>query len=187
MIRRGMSGRWGERSISLGLVRPRRDGRIEVLSPRLAELARVLLDLGLSMDEILEMGERVYEYQREVAEAFVTLFRQRVFEPFERAEDPEKSWAEVRQTLEELRPFAVDAVDVLFKLAMDEMAAQTIQDEIDRRMKGDESHDLQGMSPDPETGSPQNIEHIRYRLRRRPAPPRPEARRHPRHGGRRGG
>lgn len=132
-IKRAVTGRWLKRAAALGLVRVRKDGRFEVLSPRLARLAEFLLGLGISMDELLSMGEEVQAHQKAVADVFVRVYRTHVFEPFERAGSPSEGWAEIRQTLEELRPFALDAVTVLFKLAMDRTAERTIQEEIERR------------------------------------------------------
>lgn len=132
-FQRALEEKWLERSSALGLLRARDDGSLEVRSPRLAQLAEFLLGLGLSMTEILALGERVYGHQEEVATIFGDVFRSRVFEPLERGESAEEGWAKARLTLEELRPFALDAVEVLFKLAIDSATDRLIQLEAERR------------------------------------------------------
>ncbi len=132
-IQRALDNGWFDRFAALGLMRIRDDGGFEILSPRLARLGEFLLGLGISVEEILELGERVYRHQEAVARIFVEVFRAHVFAPFETAESSDEDWAKIRQTLEELRPFAVDAVDGLFRLAMDNTSKRTIHMALERR------------------------------------------------------
>lgn len=120
------------RSIELGLLRERDDGRIEIPNPRLARIGDALLELGLTLDELLELTGQVRRHQEAVAEIFITVFRERFWEPFLDAGQPAGRWGEMLATLEGLRPLALDAVIATFKLAMDGAAERAIGDEVDR-------------------------------------------------------
>jgi DNA-binding transcriptional MerR regulator len=127
-LKQAVSQRWLARSSKLGLVRTRKDGRFELVSPRLARLAEFMLELGFSMDEILELGECIYRHQEEVAETFAHAFETRVFESFERGEGPVGDSGAVTEALEELRPYALDSVETLFRIAMDRTAARVVEE-----------------------------------------------------------
>src|SRR4051794_22203436 len=72
-----------EKAIALGLLRPREDGRYEDVSPRLASAGDELAQLGFSADEVLELAARIRRHADGVAEEYVKLFVERVWQPFE--------------------------------------------------------------------------------------------------------
>lgn len=133
-LKEAIEANWLGRSEELGLMRVRDDGMLEIISPRLAQLSEFLIGLGLSMGALLDLAEDLFKRQEAVAEVFIDVFRVHVFEPFDESDGETGDWAEIRETLERLRPFALDAVEVFFRMAMDRSAERTIQQEIDRRL-----------------------------------------------------
>jgi DNA-binding transcriptional MerR regulator len=121
-----------ERALELGLLRRRDDGQIEIPNPRLARIGEALMELGLTLDELLELTARVRRHQEAVAEIFISVFRDRFWQPFLEAGQPAGRWGEILSTLEDLRPLALDAVIATFKLAMDGAAERAVGDEVDR-------------------------------------------------------
>src|SRR5919198_2742699 len=69
----------------LGLVRPLGDGRFEVRSPRLFAAAREIADLGVPAATAIELVTKMKRSSESVARAFVRLFVEQVWRPFEAA------------------------------------------------------------------------------------------------------
>ena len=113
-----------ERAQGLDLLRPLGGGRYEVVSPRLLDAGRELMALGISGDAAAEAVKRLRVQAAGIAETFVDLFVDQVWAPFEGAGRPAERWREMRETLERLRPIAVEAVLAVFGQAM---AAETEQ------------------------------------------------------------
>jgi DNA-binding transcriptional MerR regulator len=106
-------------AIALGLVRRRPGGRFELPSPRLARVGDAMADLGLGLADFIALTKKVRPLEEAVAELFVDVFRERVWEPFERAGAPDEELPRILEMLESLRPLALDTVLVQFKMAMD--------------------------------------------------------------------
>lgn len=121
-----------ERGLELGLLRRREDGGLEITNPRLAAVGAALIELGLPLDELLDLTERVRRHQEAVADVFIDVYRQRFWEPILREGQPDEGWAEIQGTLERLRPLALDAVVAIFKLAMDGAVETAIEEEARR-------------------------------------------------------
>jgi DNA-binding transcriptional MerR regulator len=122
----GLIERWGqeadpaqmERAIRLGLLRPLGDDRFEVRSPRLQRAAAELADLGVPADAALEVAEKLRRHSRAVARAFVELFLENVWGPFDKAGRPAQDWPQVQEALERLRPLASESLLAMFQLVM---------------------------------------------------------------------
>jgi DNA-binding transcriptional MerR regulator len=116
----------------LGILRELPDGRIEVLSPRLQRSAAALIELGFSVEAGLDTADKLRYHAEGVARAFVDLFVKEVWEPFDRAGQPEEDWPRVRETLDRVRPLASDALLAMFQIAMAEATEKagerTLQD-----------------------------------------------------------
>jgi len=97
-------------AIALGLVLARDDGSLEVVSPRLLRTGETMGELGLTGDELLEVTAVVRQHIDSVTEIFARIYRDYVWEPFDRAGRPSDGWAEIRAVLERLRPLALDTV-----------------------------------------------------------------------------
>ena len=93
----------------LGLVVPLGGGRYEVPSPTVLTAGEAVLALGIPLDKALDIVERLTKNADRVSETFVRIFFEQVWKPFDEAGRPEAEWAEVRETLERLRPLVSDA------------------------------------------------------------------------------
>jgi DNA-binding transcriptional MerR regulator len=119
-----------EQGVALGLLRRRDDGRYELPSPRLARVGDAMADIGLGPADFIALTRKVRPLEEAVAELFLDVFRERVWEPFERAGSPDEELPRILEMLERLRPLALDTVLVQFKMAMDgvvERAARSSQ------------------------------------------------------------
>jgi len=126
-----------ERSEALGLMRPLGDGRYEVLSPKLLRAGHELAAIGVPIDDCLDTLETLKERSTAVAEIFIRLFDEQVWEPFDRAGRPREKWPEVRDSLRRLRPLASEAFIASFQFAMEEVSEKAISQGI-RRDLGEE-------------------------------------------------
>ena len=107
-----------EKAQRLGILRPLGDGRFEEMSPRLARAGEELARLGVPAEVAIETVARVRRHADGVARAFVRLFLEQVWKPFDEAGRPEEQWPEVREALERLRPLASESLLAVFQLAM---------------------------------------------------------------------
>lgn len=138
-----LSERWGgsgreakdlfERAQALGLIRPLGDGRFELISPRLAGAGAELAELGVSPETALDILAKVRRHAQGVSRAFVELFIEAVWEPFERAGMPEEDWPKVQQSLERLRPLASDSLLAVFGITMSEATDKAMGRALARR------------------------------------------------------
>jgi DNA-binding transcriptional MerR regulator len=134
-----LTQRWGtgdpkllERAIELGLMRPLGGGRYEEVSPTLARVSAELAELGVSARQALAVAGALRRHADSVARAYMKLFIEAVWKPFEAAGRPEERWPEVADALERLRPLAVDSLVAVFGLAMDEATGRTFGRQLER-------------------------------------------------------
>ncbi|MBW3608397.1 MAG: MerR family transcriptional regulator [Actinobacteria bacterium] len=106
------------KALSIGLVRQLPDGRFEVRSPRLAQAGQELQRLGVSLERSLEFTAEVREHADRLAQAYVDLFLEVVWTPFEQAGRPSDGWPAVQDALERLRPLASESLLAVFGMAM---------------------------------------------------------------------
>ena len=137
-----LSDRWGgadeallARAEKVGLMRPIGDGRVEVISPRLLHAGAELAALGVSAEIALDIVERVRRSAEEVASAYVELFVESVWKPFDRAGRPEDRWPEVRAALERLRPLAAESLLAVFQIVMTEASDAALGRTIEREIR----------------------------------------------------
>ncbi len=122
-----------QRAIKLGVIRPLGDGRFEIPSPTLIRAGSELERLGISVSTRLAVQEQVKRHTEGVADAFVRLFVEKVWKPFNDAGRPEEDWPRVHEALNLLRPLATDALVATFHQVMaakvDEAFGKVIQQE----------------------------------------------------------
>lgn len=121
-----------QRSVKLGLLRPVGDGRFEVTSPRLLQAGQTLRELGVDPDLALDLVEQLQRHAEAAAKAFVKLFLEGVWKPFEDAGMPDDRWSDVRTALERLRPLAADAYLAVFEPVMSQAAEDAFGRELER-------------------------------------------------------
>jgi DNA-binding transcriptional MerR regulator len=119
-------------AVELGLLRRRPRGRWELPSPRLAHVGDAMREIGLGLADFVALTRRVRPLQEQVAELFLDVYREQVWQPFEAAGAPPDQVEGILELLERLRPLAVDTVLVQFKMAMDAVVERTIEREAGR-------------------------------------------------------
>ena len=129
-----LAERWGssdpallERAIDLGILRPLGDGRLEEVSPTLGRASAELAEIGISPQQALEVAASLREHADSIARAYLKLFVEAVWEPFDAAGRPEERWPEVSEALERLRPLAAESLHAMFGLAMDAATERTLE------------------------------------------------------------
>ncbi len=124
-----IAGAWGasevdpkliRRGEEVGFMRMLPDGKLEVISPRIQEVAVELAALGISAEAAMEAAEKLRQSADASARAFIEVFAKEVWEPFDRAGRPEEEWPRIREALERLRPLASTTLTAIFQIAMGE-------------------------------------------------------------------
>jgi DNA-binding transcriptional MerR regulator len=128
-----LAQRWGssdpallERAQELGIMRPLGDGRYEEVSPTLARASAELAEIGISAHQALEVAGSLREHADSIARAYLKLFLEAVWEPFEAEGRPAERWPEISEALERLRPLAAESLHAMFGLAMDAATERTL-------------------------------------------------------------
>jgi DNA-binding transcriptional MerR regulator len=135
-----MAERWGdqltpklaERIQKLGFVRAVGDGRYEILSPRLQAVSEELAELGIPLATAVDTTAEVKRHAQAVENAYVKLFLDNVWRPFQEAGEPENHWPEVREALDRLRPLAVESLVAVFQLVMTQTVEKALERELSR-------------------------------------------------------
>src|SRR5947209_13956343 len=103
----------------LGLLVPIGDGLFEVPSPALLRAAEEVLARGVSLAAALSVIERVKRNSETTSRAFVQLFLDQVWKPFNESGQPNDRWPEITEAIERLRPLASEVVLAAFKQTME--------------------------------------------------------------------
>jgi DNA-binding transcriptional MerR regulator len=133
--------RWGgaltsdlaDRALALGVVRDLGDGTYEVRSPRLVRAAEELADLGVPLEVTIEVTAALKRHSEAVAAAYVNLFLDHVWRPFQERGEPTEEWPGVRDALERLRPLAGESLLSMFGLVMTDAVEAAFEREVERR------------------------------------------------------
>ncbi len=112
------NGRELSKAVKLGLLVPVGDGRYEAPSPGLLRAAEEVIARGVPLAAALQVIEKVNRSSRSIAQAFVQLFLDELWKPFDREGRPEERWPEITESIERLRPIASEAVLGVFKQTM---------------------------------------------------------------------
>jgi DNA-binding transcriptional MerR regulator len=146
-----LAERWGvadpkllERAQKLGLIRPLGDDWFEEVSPRLAHAGEELQALGLDVEAALDVVGRLRKQADGAARAFIDLFLQQVWKPFDAEGRPPERWPEVRESLERLRPLASEALLAVFGLVMNERVEEAFGRELERAARGESGRGRSG-------------------------------------------
>jgi DNA-binding transcriptional MerR regulator len=120
---------------SLGLLVPLGGGRFEAPSPSLLRAAEEVMRRGVSLAAALAVVEQLTRHSEAVARAFVKLFMDGVWKPFEEAGHPDARWSEVVESIERLRPLASDALLAVFQQTMTREVEAAFGNELIRRSR----------------------------------------------------
>jgi DNA-binding transcriptional MerR regulator len=125
-------------AIDAGELIPLDDGRIEVAHPTLIEAARELSSQGMALMPAIAVFDAVRRQCDAVAKAFVDLFMEGIWKPFQDAGYPAERWAEITQTIERLRPIASQALLAIFQTELSEEIETRFGEEMARLAGGAE-------------------------------------------------
>jgi DNA-binding transcriptional MerR regulator len=106
------------RAQKLGILIGLGDGTFEVPSPALLRAAEEVVDRGVPLPAALATIERVQRQAEAAARAFVRLFMDELWKPFDDAGQPDEQWPRVTESIARLRPLAAEALLALFKPLM---------------------------------------------------------------------
>jgi DNA-binding transcriptional MerR regulator len=128
-----------DRAAELGLIVFLEDGRVEVPMPTLLKARRELTSMGIPAEQLLEVLESLLHHSEGIADQFVDLFVEGVWRPFERGNEPAEQWADIRRSLERLRPLASEVLMAVFQRTMQEAVEEAFGREIERRASEEEA------------------------------------------------
>lgn len=139
-----LAGRFGDdddgklraKAIKLDLLVPVGQGRYEVPSPTLLAAGEELARLGVAPEATIRVLEQLSRHSEGVAEAFVKLFLEQLWRPFEAAGRPDERLTDVREALERLRPLASEALLAVFQRKMTRAVEQAFGRELERTAEG---------------------------------------------------
>lgn len=106
------------RAERLGLLVPGGEGSYQIPSPSLLAVAEEVVGRGISLDAALGVFEELERNCDSVAAAFVKLFVEQVWRPFQRADMPAERWPAIEEAIERLRPLASEALMAIFQRRM---------------------------------------------------------------------
>lgn len=124
-----------ERAQKLGLLVDLGDERYEAPSPALLRAAEEVIAMGIDLPAALGVIERLNRNAQSSARAFVDLFVEKVWKPFDDAGRPEEGWAEITAAIERLRPLAVEAFTATFRLTLTAEVEKAFGEVLERRKK----------------------------------------------------
>ena len=107
-----------DKARKLGLLVPLAEGRFEVPSPALLRAAEEVTRRGVPLEAAIDVIADVKRHSQSIARAFVDLFLDEVWKPFEKSGRPDERWEEITETIERLRPLASDVVLAMFRQTM---------------------------------------------------------------------
>ena len=123
------------RAEKLGLLIPLGGDRYEVPSPTVLRAGEAVVELGVPLDQALDIIEQVARRAEDVSDVFVRLFVEQVWKPFEKAGQPESDWPSVREALERLRPLATETLVAIFQQRMTAATERQFGKELEKAAK----------------------------------------------------
>jgi DNA-binding transcriptional MerR regulator len=117
-----------ESAVDLGLLRPLGNGRYEERSPQLTRIGAELMALGIPPASALKAAAEARTHVQAVAQAFVRLYMDQIWAPFEADGYPADQWPDILSGLDRLRPLALDSMLALMRMALDEAATTVIEE-----------------------------------------------------------
>ncbi|MGN6254319.1 MAG: MerR family transcriptional regulator [Solirubrobacterales bacterium] len=124
-----------EKALKLGLLVDLGDDRYEAPSPALLRAAEEVTGMGIDLPAALRVIEKLNRNAQSSARAFVDLFVEEVWKPFDQAGRPEDGWAEITAAIERLRPLAVEAFTATFRLTLTDEVEKAFGEVLERRQK----------------------------------------------------
>jgi ADP-ribose pyrophosphatase YjhB (NUDIX family) len=124
-----------EKAQKLGLLVDLGDERYEAPSPALLRAAEEVTGMGIDLPAALAVIEKLNRNAQSSARAFVNLFVEEVWKPFDEAGRPDDGWEEIIKSIERLRPLAFDALNATFRLTLSDEIEKAFGEVLERRQK----------------------------------------------------
>jgi DNA-binding transcriptional MerR regulator len=124
-----------EKAQKLGLLVDLGEERYEAPSPALLRAAEEVIGMGIDLPAALQVIEKLNRNAQSSARAFVDLFVEKVWKPFDEAGRPEDGWEEIIKSIERLRPLAFDALNATFRLTLSDEIEKAFGEVLERRKK----------------------------------------------------
>jgi DNA-binding transcriptional MerR regulator len=119
----------------LGLLIDLGDERYEAPSPALLRAAEDVMKMGIALPAALSAIEKLNRNSQSSARTFVNLFVEELWKPFDEAGRPDEGWAEIIESIERLRPLAVEALNATFRLTLTTEVEKAFGEVLERRKK----------------------------------------------------
>jgi DNA-binding transcriptional MerR regulator len=119
-----------ERLVELG-VADRSGEQVTLTDTRLLRVGRALAGAGVPLSAVLDLAERIATHTTQIADLFVALFEEHVWQPWVRAGMRGEDLAGLLDRLAELRTLGVETVAAAMRDAIDAAAEQAIADHAD--------------------------------------------------------
>lgn len=116
----------------LGVIIPLPDGRYEIPSPAVIRAGAATVAVGVPLEAALELIARLKRNADSSAKAFVDLFIEHVWRPYDHAGQPEEEWQMLQDALTQLRPLAAETLLGMFGPAMSDAVERALQRETRR-------------------------------------------------------
>ncbi len=117
----------------LGLLIDLGDERYEAPSPALLRAAEEVLKMGIALPAALAAIEKLNRNSHSAARTFVDLFLDELWKPFDEAGRPDEEWPQIIQSIERLRPLAVEALVATFRMTLTEEVEKAFGEVLERR------------------------------------------------------
>ncbi len=117
----------------LGLLRSLGDERWEIRNPTLMAAGERLAALGIPLSHALAVAEQIDRHTRAIADAYVRLFVSDIVGGDGLGDRPPEDWARLNETLQQLRPLALEAVRAGFEQAMSDAVERQVEKFLGRR------------------------------------------------------
>jgi DNA-binding transcriptional MerR regulator len=124
------------REEKLGLLIPLGEERFEAPSPALLRAAEDVIGRGIPLSAALAVIEKLVRNSQSSARAFVRLFVEELWKPFDAAGRPPERWPEMTEAVEQLRPLASEALNATFRLTLTDEIEKAFGEVLERRRKG---------------------------------------------------
>lgn len=128
----GLDSKLVAKAERLGLVVAIAEGCFEVPSPTLLAAGERLVALGVPLDEALSAMSKLRRHTEGIAQTFVQVFVQFIWEPFDDAGRPEADWPRVQEAIDQLRPLASEALTAVFQQTMTKSVEVAFGKQLDR-------------------------------------------------------
>jgi DNA-binding transcriptional MerR regulator len=119
----------------LGLLIPLGEERYEAPSPALLRADEDVLGRGIPLAAALAVIEKLNRTSQYSARAFVRLFVEELWKPFDEAGRPDERWPEITAAVEQLRPLASEALNATFRLTLTAEIEKAFGEVLERRKK----------------------------------------------------